>query len=822
MRLTALPLLPLLEPREVGKLEDLLDWLIPVGLDPTVIRTKTGRLMTSLSYRGPDLQYLPHDERLHYLGRLHAVLATLGEGWCADFEWRHTSAPVYPAAQWPTPVHWLIDEIRRLEYEQVPRYESTTHLTLTWTRPRGNRRWLDHCFVSSATREFQLTRDALIRQFQQAVQRFTAMLQDILPEITPLTLDETCSYLHRQVSWDSHAIRCPSAPDNLARQLTNVELTPGAPLRLGSQLVQPLRIANWQESLSTWLPTALEKLPFPCAYRVRWVPMGLRAARTWFRWHEQSHAIQYRSLRSQGRHALGARQGTLVAGSDENPDALYAGRTTIQARDEVLTGQEVLGSLTATLLTWAPDTHNLDAQVQALETVAFTAGLILDREETGATLAWLSSLAGHVGLGIRGESLRTQELTALMPHGAVWGGPPDDAYLQAAPVLVAMTDAAPFRLVTHVGNLGHMMVAGPSQTGKSTALGLLTQQWFRYPQARVCAFDLDYALKCATVLGGGVHYDLGHTNGLAFQPLRCLETDDDLRWAAIWMDTTLRGQGLPPTPDERAELLPTLHKVAALPASLRTLSTFQRLLPVQRLKVGLAPFLKGGASPFFDASADALSLETSRYVCFEMSGLLTAPAAIAPALAYIVRQLERHWFDGSPVLLVFDEAKWLLGLEGFIGNLQFFLKARAKKNVSVVLCTQELADMAETPAWHAIQGNVPTQLLLPNSAASRPGVREFYASIRCAEDDIDRLATLQAKRDYLYRSPLGTQVFQLALDPVQRALCAANSLEELALLATLQAQHPPSELPVAWCRALGFEDAALVLDDAQQRGKDVA
>src|SRR5262249_23670121 len=148
-------------------------------------------------------------------------------------------------------------------------------------------------------------------------------------------------------------------------------------------------------------------------------------------------------------------------------------------------------------------------RVRALQAILFQQGLVARVEDAGASLAWLASLPGHVNLGTRARALRTQELTALIPHSSVWVGPERTEHLNGPPLLVASTDGSLFRLCTHVGELGHMMLVGPSRSGKSGLLGLITRQWFRYPGARMAIFDRDHALKAATLLGGGVHYALG-------------------------------------------------------------------------------------------------------------------------------------------------------------------------------------------------------------------------------------------------------------------------------------------------------------------------
>ena len=795
-----------------GDPADLIDWSVVIGEDPTVIGTKTGRLQTTLQYVCPDVEHMHASARASYLSRLHRVLGTLGAGWVADWDWWHEEAGPYPASTWHEPTHWLVDVIRQLDYEEHPRYESTAYLTLSWAPQHRRHRWLDGLFLTTGHVRRQAQRVAAeVQAFQLGVHRFANLLRELM-QVTMLDADATCTYLHRCVSWDRYPVRCPSPAMALAEQLTNTPFVPGQPPRLGPVSIKPFWVKTWGEELGVWLPVALEKMPFPCRWHVRWEAMGAQAAGKFLRrmakqW-EQSHSTFLKKAKA----AEGVKEDVATQERDNNPEAREASDSLLAVRREVLTGQEALGMLTPTFLTWAEDPEQLEAQVRGLETVAFAQGLVIYREKAGASLGWIASLPGNVAVGIRGVPLRTQELDALMPHTSVWAGPERNAHLQGPPVMVASTDGTPFRLVTHVGELGHMMVAGPSRSGKSGFLGLLARQWFRYPGARVCIFDRDNALKATTVLGGGAHYALGTPDSPGFQPLAAIDSDEEKRWALSWLEGVLIGEGLTPTVEEREELLEMLKRVGGLPPAQRTMSRAREQLMVQRLKPGLAPFCEGGAYPFFDASRDDFGLQDTRMVCFEMSGLLDYPRALEAALSYTLHRLEAAWFDGSPVQIIIDEARWLLANPVFVGGVQVWLKARAKKNVAVTLSTQELVDIYQTSAWQAVLGSVPTWLFLPNHAAMKPDVAAFYHSVGLTEEELSLLVNAQPLRDYLYRSPLGTRVFQLRLSPVERLLCAASRMEELEVLDELRTRETTETLPGAWLRHWGHHDEADVLE----------
>src|SRR3546814_14446237 len=90
------------------------------------------------------------------------------------------------------------------------------------------------------------------------------------------------------------------------------------------------------------------------------------------------------------------------------------------------------------------------------------------------------------------------------PLSSVWAGPARNAHLDGPPLLVAQTaGSTPFRLNTHVGDVGHMMVVGPTGAGKSVLLALLALQFRRYPDSQIYIFDKGFSARAAVLAMGG-------------------------------------------------------------------------------------------------------------------------------------------------------------------------------------------------------------------------------------------------------------------------------------------------------------------------------
>jgi type IV secretory pathway ATPase VirB11/archaellum biosynthesis ATPase len=131
------------------------------------------------------------------------------------------------------------------------------------------------------------------------------------------------------------------------------------------------------------------------------------------------------------------------------------------------------------------------------------------------------SVANYVDLHTAGVPLHTLNLADMLPITSVWAGlreNPSALMPKNSPPLLyaATTGATPFRFHLHVSDLGHTIVVGPSSAGKSTLLGIIAAQWFRYANAQVFFFDKGYSSWVLThAVPGGVARRMAAPEGFA-------------------------------------------------------------------------------------------------------------------------------------------------------------------------------------------------------------------------------------------------------------------------------------------------------------------
>jgi type IV secretion system protein VirB4 len=181
--------------------------------------------------------------------------------------------------------------------------------------------------------------------------------------------------------------------------------------------------------------------------------------------------------------------------------------------------------------------------------------------------------------------------------------------------------------------------------------------------------------------------------------------------------------------------------------------------------------LEGPHGALLDCAEDRLELAPVH--CFETEALMAMPGAAAPVLTYLFHRLEAA-FDGTPTLLVLDEAWLFLDNPLFEARIREWLKLLRKKNVAVVFATQSLADVMESRIAPAIAESCPQRIFLANERALEPQARAAYEKFGLNERQVELVSRATPKRDYYLQSRRGNRLFDLALGPIALALCGAS------------------------------------------------
>jgi hypothetical protein len=294
---------------------------------------------------------------------------------------------------------------------------------------------------------------------------------------------------------------------------------------------------------------------------------------------------------------------------------------------QALGGDHVaFGHLTTTITVADEDRARVEDKVRAVERIVNGLGFTCIREGLNAVEAWLSSLPGQVYANVRQPLVHTLNLAHLMPLSSVWAGPARNRHLDGPPLLYAETSGStPFRLSTHVGDVGHMMIVGPTGAGKSVLLALIALQFRRYPGSQLYIFDMGRSAQAAVLAMGGAHHGLGLGGDagetIAFQPLAGIGDAGERAWAAEWIAALLAHEKVVVTPEVKEAVWSALASLASAPVEERTLTGLSLLLQSTALRSALAPYtLEGPFGRLLDAAEDDLRMADVQ--CFETEALM--------------------------------------------------------------------------------------------------------------------------------------------------------------------------------------------------------
>lgn len=797
--------------RTADRLADHLPWAALVA--PGVVLNKDGAFQRTFRFRGPDLESATEAELVSVCARSNNALRRLGSGWALFFDAERIEALDYPDSAFADAASWLVDEERRAHFDgrKGQHFESRYHLTLLYLPSPDQVSRAERALLERDTPQQGRDWRQELRAFVAETDRVLDLLSGFMPEVQALNDAQTLTFLHDCIGARRHPVAVPEVPMYLDGLLVDTPLSGGIEPMLGEKHVRTVTVLGFPNLTRPGLLDALNHEAFEYRWATRFLcldkPAATRALtkvrRQWFNKRKSIAQLMREVMTNEPVPLTDSDADNKVADADLALQSLGG--------DHV-----AFGHLTATITVSDADRAAAEEKVRIVVRIVNGLGFTCIRESVNAVEAWLGSLPGHVYGNVRQPLVSTLNLAHLMPLSAVWAGPARNDHLDGPPLLYAETaGATPFRLSTHVGDVGHMLVVGPTGAGKSVLLALLALQFRRYAGSQVYIFDKGYSARAVTLAMGGAHHALGDADpdgeALAFQPLRDIDNDGERAWVADWIAALLAHEKVAVTPEVKDALWSALTSLSGAPVDQRTLTGLSILLQSNALKAALMPWtIEGPFGRMLDAAESGLEL--GEVQCFETEALMNTASVVLPVLTYLFHRLEER-FDGQPTLLILDEAWVFLDNPVFAARIREWLKVLRKKNVSVVFATQSLADIADSSIAPAIVESCPQRVFLANDRAVEPQARAVYERFGLNERQIELIGRATPKRHYYLQSRRGNRLFELALGQIALALCGASDPATQTLIDDLVREEGPGGFAAAFLEARGLSWAADLLRD---------
>ena len=805
-------------------LSDLLGWGFLVG--EGVVLMKDGSFLAAYRVRGRDLASSTAGEVAALAGHVGAALAAYGDGWMVHADAVRREAVGYAPRErchFPDPVSALVDETRRARYTATAEhYETEAVLSLTYTPPPGLVGRLQKAVVAGRGEGSGIDWDVLLGQFEREARGLRDRLSSAM-KVERLGSADLLQHLHESLTGLPHAVGVPGHGAYLDYALADQPFVGGFEPRVGAKHVRVVAIQGYPNATRPGLADPLTRLPFPYRWSVRFLPFSPATATKvigkaqlgWFQ-KRRGAGDWVRDMASKEK-----RQETEMDLAFQDANASQMVLDAGAARAQNTGGELRFGHLTACAIVMADEARSANERAAALLKAVRDLGFTGRVEDVNAVDAFVGSLPGHGHANLRRPVLSTDNLVDLLPLTAPWGGHrevPSGLFPEGSPPLLwAKTDGStPFRLCLHEGDVGHTLVVGATGAGKSVLVGLLLAQWRRYAGARTVTFDVGYSHYVSGRAMGAAHYDLAGPlaagRPVEMQPLRDVDRPEVRTWAVDWVESLVELQGERLSPDERGRLAHAVGLLAESPPEDRTLTALLVGLGSERFRALVRPYtLEGPYGQLFDADQDSFGSGEGavRHQVVELSHLVgMSDRVLVPALTYLFRRVEES-LDGSPTLIVIEEA-WAALMHGrFADRLRQWLLTLRKRNAAVVVVAHSPAQFRDPGVKGAqlLVESCPTRIFLPNPDAAEPDTAALYRWLGLNEAEVARLSRARKKRDYYVRSPSGARTFDLALGPLEMAFLGTlpgRSADETVREAARLAEAEGERWPVEWLQLCGL------------------
>lgn len=294
------------------------------------------------------------------------------------------------------------------------------------------------------------------------------------------------------------------------------------------------------------------------------------------------------------------------------------------------------------------------------------------------------------------------------------------------------SSGTPYFFNFHSRDVGHTTIIGPTGAGKTVLMNFLCAQAQKF-NARLFMFDKDRGAEIFVRALDGVYNIIEPGDRCGFNPLQLPDTVENRSFLTEWLRSLVTAYDEPLTSEDMAlisEAINGNYKLARKDRMLRNIAPFLGLEGPGTLAGRLRMWHSDGQyAKLFDNPFDSLDFSQNSVFGFEMGSVLSDKTTLTPVLLYLFHKINRS-LDGTPTMIVLDEAWALIDNPTFAGKIKDWLKTLRKLNAMVVFATQSVEDAANSGISDTLIQQTATQIFLPNPKATDAYRTAFMLSER--------------------------------------------------------------------------------------------
>ncbi len=638
--------------------------------------------------------------------------------------WFHTvrrRQSAYPAGKQPPGFATRVDRLWHGKHEGKHSFVNELYITVVRKPDADGAAKIHHYFqkasqVGNKAQKTQAMRDAH-KELAEAVQRLTATLKDYGARTLSVVEREGAMY-SEPMEFLSRLVNCGNAQPMLVTDEEIATMLPNSRLYFGSRAVQVccpggtryagiVSVKEYAPATAAGMMDGFLQLPFEFI-------IGQS-----FEFHNRQSKIG----------AMQRRQRRMIAAEDV---AISQVAEISDALDMAMSGHVAFGTHQFSVLCVEDNLADLEKVLSLAYAEMVNVGINPVREKFVLEMAYWAMLPGNFDYVARKADIHTLNLSGFAslhnyPIGRISGNHWGDAV-----TVFDTSSGTPYFFNFHLRDVGHTTIIGPTGSGKTVLMNFLCTQAQKF-NCRTFFFDKDRGAEIFVRALGGAYTVIDPGSVCKFNPLKLPDTPENRTFLSEWLYTLVTVHDEPFTADDMERINDAIAGNFKLEYKDRVLRNIAPFLGVEgpgtvatRLKSWHS---KGPYAGLFDNDEDVVDFSQGATFGFEMGEVLRERVCLEPTLLYLFHRISLS-LDGTPTVIVLDEAWALIDNKIFSGRIRDWLKTLRKLNGMVIFATQSVEDATNSAISETLIQQTSTQIFLPNPRATDEYRRAFMVTDR--------------------------------------------------------------------------------------------
>lgn len=354
-------------------------------------------------------------------------------------------------------------------------------------------------------------------------------------------------------------------------------------------------------------------------------------------------------------------------------------------------------------------------------------GIVTVREDLQIEQCYWSQLPANFSYICRKRPINTARIAGFASLHNFPAGQQFDNHWGNAVTIFRTALGTPYFFNFHEGNNGHTVIIGPRGAGKTVMLNFFISESRKF-NSKLFFFDQHRAAKVFIRAIGGKYIvtdPISTMPDYRFNPLLLPDTAENRLFLQRWLGYLLSAGNVDLTEEEITLIEQVVAELYLLPEENHQLASIAHLFGEDSsvaeegsLRHRLSMWIDGGKyGCLFDNQQENFDWNVPIWGV-DVSQLLESPSELLGAvLSYYFHRVNQS-LDGSPAVVVIDEAWSVLDNKFFAPMLAEWFDYLRQHNAIIILASESIEHASKSKITHTIMDSFATQIYLPNPQAN--------------------------------------------------------------------------------------------------------